>query len=199
MWAVATWFLSKFPDTDLKCPSNLKECISSSGTLNKTNALYYLMAVGGSFWYIYSTATLYLQVMGWIYPTLENDSIRTAFLPIFFILTWLSVWKQASTLLRYLVDNSLSLSLPSRNLPDDPKAEWKVSLVSSLIAKHIRAHSFNMVRSLSSRAAAVFCHFLLTLYSPVVLRATPVSCFVFAICFGATALQLVNWVSPPPT
>lgn len=68
------------------------------------------VAVGGSFWYIYSTATLYLQVMGWIYPTLENDSIRTAFLPIFFILTWLSVWKQASTLLRYLVDNSLSLS-----------------------------------------------------------------------------------------
>ncbi|XP_041864039.1 N-acetylglucosaminyl-phosphatidylinositol de-N-acetylase isoform X2 [Melanotaenia boesemani] len=32
-----------------------------------------------------------------------------------------------------------------RKLPDDPKAEWSISLVSSLIMKHIRAHSFNMV------------------------------------------------------
>ncbi|XP_074467723.1 N-acetylglucosaminyl-phosphatidylinositol de-N-acetylase [Sebastes fasciatus] len=32
-----------------------------------------------------------------------------------------------------------------KKLPDDPKAEWSVSLVSSLIAQHMRAHSFNMV------------------------------------------------------
>lgn len=36
--------------------------------------------------------------------------------------------------------------LPYRKLPDDPKAEWSVSLVSSEILKHIRAHSINMVR-----------------------------------------------------
>lgn len=46
----------------------------------------------------------------------------------------------------YLGRSPESLSLPSRNLPDDPKAEWKVSLVSSVIVKHMRAHSFNMVR-----------------------------------------------------
>ncbi|KAK5888038.1 hypothetical protein CesoFtcFv8_016580 [Champsocephalus esox] len=32
-----------------------------------------------------------------------------------------------------------------KKLPDDPKAEWSVSLVSSLIVKHMREHSFNMV------------------------------------------------------
>uniref|UniRef100_A0A3P8NY67 N-acetylglucosaminylphosphatidylinositol deacetylase n=1 Tax=Astatotilapia calliptera TaxID=8154 RepID=A0A3P8NY67_ASTCA len=32
-----------------------------------------------------------------------------------------------------------------KKLPDDPKAEWSVSLVSSEILKHIRAHSINMV------------------------------------------------------
>ncbi|XP_049448825.1 N-acetylglucosaminyl-phosphatidylinositol de-N-acetylase isoform X2 [Epinephelus fuscoguttatus] len=32
-----------------------------------------------------------------------------------------------------------------KKLPDDPRAEWSVSLVSSLIVNHIRAHSFNMV------------------------------------------------------
>lgn len=35
--------------------------------------------------------------------------------------------------------------LSSRNLPDNPKAEWRVSLVTSIIAKHLRAHTFNMV------------------------------------------------------
>ncbi|XP_040036060.1 N-acetylglucosaminyl-phosphatidylinositol de-N-acetylase isoform X2 [Gasterosteus aculeatus] len=32
-----------------------------------------------------------------------------------------------------------------KKLPDDPKAEWSVSLVSSVIVHHMRAHSFNMV------------------------------------------------------
>ncbi|XP_072231130.1 N-acetylglucosaminyl-phosphatidylinositol de-N-acetylase [Leuresthes tenuis] len=32
-----------------------------------------------------------------------------------------------------------------KKLPDDPKAEWSISLVSSTILKYIRAHSFNMV------------------------------------------------------
>ncbi|XP_075876306.1 N-acetylglucosaminyl-phosphatidylinositol de-N-acetylase isoform X2 [Nelusetta ayraudi] len=43
------------------------------------------------------------------------------------------------------IPNSRITIVDHKNLPDDPKAEWKVSLVSSLIAKHIRAHSFNMV------------------------------------------------------
>ncbi|XP_056264924.1 N-acetylglucosaminyl-phosphatidylinositol de-N-acetylase isoform X2 [Pseudoliparis swirei] len=32
-----------------------------------------------------------------------------------------------------------------QKLPDDPKAEWSVSLVSSIIAQHMRARSFNVV------------------------------------------------------
>ncbi|XP_077361262.1 N-acetylglucosaminyl-phosphatidylinositol de-N-acetylase [Festucalex cinctus] len=35
--------------------------------------------------------------------------------------------------------------LDHKKLPDDPKAEWRISLVTSIIAKHIRAHTFNMV------------------------------------------------------
>lgn len=38
-------------------------------------------------------------------------------------------------------------SLLSRNFPDDPKAEWKISLVSSIILKHIKAQAFNLVCS----------------------------------------------------
>ncbi|XP_030010873.1 N-acetylglucosaminyl-phosphatidylinositol de-N-acetylase-like [Sphaeramia orbicularis] len=37
-----------------------------------------------------------------------------------------------------------------RSLPDDPTAEWSISLVSSLISKHIKAHSFNMVLTFDS-------------------------------------------------
>ncbi|CAF98507.1 unnamed protein product, partial [Tetraodon nigroviridis] len=32
-----------------------------------------------------------------------------------------------------------------KNLPDDPRAEWKISLVSSVVVEHIRAHMFNLV------------------------------------------------------
>ncbi|XP_070699554.1 N-acetylglucosaminyl-phosphatidylinositol de-N-acetylase [Pempheris klunzingeri] len=41
-----------------------------------------------------------------------------------------------------------------KELPDDPKAEWRVSLVSSVIEKHIRAHSFNMVLTFDGRGVS---------------------------------------------
>ncbi|XP_026184105.1 N-acetylglucosaminyl-phosphatidylinositol de-N-acetylase [Mastacembelus armatus] len=41
-----------------------------------------------------------------------------------------------------------------KKLPDDPKAEWSVSLVSSLIEKHIRTHSFNMVLTFDGRGVS---------------------------------------------
>nr|XP_057942681.1 N-acetylglucosaminyl-phosphatidylinositol de-N-acetylase isoform X2 [Doryrhamphus excisus] len=52
-----------------------------------------------------------------------------------------------------LFDSCAKLGIPSsrisiinhRKLPDDPKAEWSVSLAASLIAKHLEAHSFNVV------------------------------------------------------
>ncbi|XP_029030566.1 N-acetylglucosaminyl-phosphatidylinositol de-N-acetylase [Betta splendens] len=41
-----------------------------------------------------------------------------------------------------------------KNLPDDPKAEWSVSLVSAVIVKHMRAHSFNMVLTFDGRGVS---------------------------------------------
>ncbi|KAM7374736.1 hypothetical protein PAMP_007377 [Pampus punctatissimus] len=41
-----------------------------------------------------------------------------------------------------------------KKLPDDPKAEWNISLVSSVIVKHIRAHSFNMVLTFDGRGVS---------------------------------------------
>ncbi|XP_030293263.1 N-acetylglucosaminyl-phosphatidylinositol de-N-acetylase isoform X1 [Sparus aurata] len=41
-----------------------------------------------------------------------------------------------------------------KKLPDDPKTEWSVSLVSSVIVKHIRAHSFNMVLTFDGRGVS---------------------------------------------
>uniref|UniRef100_A0A3B4Z804 N-acetylglucosaminylphosphatidylinositol deacetylase n=1 Tax=Stegastes partitus TaxID=144197 RepID=A0A3B4Z804_9TELE len=41
-----------------------------------------------------------------------------------------------------------------KKLPDDPKAEWSVSLVSSTIVKHIRAHSFNVVLTFDGRGVS---------------------------------------------
>ncbi|KAJ3589421.1 hypothetical protein NHX12_010266 [Muraenolepis orangiensis] len=44
--------------------------------------------------------------------------------------------------------------LISRDLPDDPRAEWSVSLVSSLVKKHIRSHCFNMVLTFDGRGVS---------------------------------------------
>ncbi|KAM6907816.1 N-acetylglucosaminyl-phosphatidylinositol de-N-acetylase [Xenentodon cancila] len=41
-----------------------------------------------------------------------------------------------------------------RKLPDDPKAEWSVSLVSSTILKHVQAHSCNLVLTFDGRGVS---------------------------------------------
>nr|XP_043898102.1 N-acetylglucosaminyl-phosphatidylinositol de-N-acetylase [Solea senegalensis] len=41
-----------------------------------------------------------------------------------------------------------------KKLPDDPKAEWSVSLISSVIVKHVRGHSFNMVLTFDGRGVS---------------------------------------------
>ncbi|KAM4726034.1 N-acetylglucosaminyl-phosphatidylinositol de-N-acetylase [Anableps anableps] len=41
-----------------------------------------------------------------------------------------------------------------KKLPDDPKAEWSVSLVSSAVLKHITAHSINMVLTFDGRGVS---------------------------------------------
>ncbi|XP_034538907.1 N-acetylglucosaminyl-phosphatidylinositol de-N-acetylase [Notolabrus celidotus] len=41
-----------------------------------------------------------------------------------------------------------------KKLPDDPKAEWSISLVSSLIVNHIRDNSFNMVLTFDGRGVS---------------------------------------------
>ncbi|XP_056253712.1 N-acetylglucosaminyl-phosphatidylinositol de-N-acetylase [Seriola aureovittata] len=41
-----------------------------------------------------------------------------------------------------------------KKLPDDTKAEWSVSLVSSVIVRHIRAHSVNMVLTFDGKGVS---------------------------------------------
>uniref|UniRef100_A0A3Q2P2L4 N-acetylglucosaminylphosphatidylinositol deacetylase n=1 Tax=Fundulus heteroclitus TaxID=8078 RepID=A0A3Q2P2L4_FUNHE len=41
-----------------------------------------------------------------------------------------------------------------KKLPDDPKAEWSISLVSSAVLKHITAHSINMVLTFDGRGVS---------------------------------------------
>ncbi|KAI3373468.1 hypothetical protein L3Q82_022075, partial [Scortum barcoo] len=41
-----------------------------------------------------------------------------------------------------------------KELPDDPKTEWSVSLVSSVIVKYIRVHSLNMVLTFDGRGVS---------------------------------------------
>ncbi|XP_047235298.1 N-acetylglucosaminyl-phosphatidylinositol de-N-acetylase isoform X2 [Girardinichthys multiradiatus] len=41
-----------------------------------------------------------------------------------------------------------------KKLPDDPKAEWSVSLVSSAVLKHITAHAINMVVTFDGRGVS---------------------------------------------
>ncbi|XP_061658806.1 N-acetylglucosaminyl-phosphatidylinositol de-N-acetylase [Syngnathoides biaculeatus] len=61
-----------------------------------------------------------------------------------------------------LLNSCAKLGIPSsritiidhKKLPDDPKAEWKVSLVTSIIAKHLRAHAFNMVLTFDERGVS---------------------------------------------
>ncbi|KAG7268981.1 hypothetical protein CRUP_004252 [Coryphaenoides rupestris] len=44
--------------------------------------------------------------------------------------------------------------LDHKDLPDDPNAEWSIPLVSSLVKKHIRSHSFNMVLTFDGRGVS---------------------------------------------
>ncbi|XP_061557826.1 N-acetylglucosaminyl-phosphatidylinositol de-N-acetylase isoform X2 [Phycodurus eques] len=44
--------------------------------------------------------------------------------------------------------------LDHKKLPDHPKAEWKVSLVASIIAKHLRARAFDMVLTFDGRGVS---------------------------------------------
>ncbi|XP_054610223.1 N-acetylglucosaminyl-phosphatidylinositol de-N-acetylase isoform X2 [Dunckerocampus dactyliophorus] len=61
-----------------------------------------------------------------------------------------------------LFDSCAKLGIPSsritiinhKELPDDPKAEWSVSLAASIIAKHLEAHSFNMVLTFDGRGVS---------------------------------------------
>ncbi|XP_028321630.1 N-acetylglucosaminyl-phosphatidylinositol de-N-acetylase [Gouania willdenowi] len=41
-----------------------------------------------------------------------------------------------------------------KNLPDDPKAEWSISLLSTVIMKQIRTHSFNMVLTFDGKGVS---------------------------------------------
>lgn len=64
------------------------------------------------------------------------------------MLCWsLLTFQHRDTKLLYLTKTHCPFTLLSRKLPDDPKAEWSTSLVSSVIVRHIQAHSVNMVRS----------------------------------------------------
>ncbi|XP_029557730.1 N-acetylglucosaminyl-phosphatidylinositol de-N-acetylase-like [Salmo trutta] len=42
-----------------------------------------------------------------------------------------------------------------KDLPDNPNVEWSISMASSLILKHIRAHSINLVLTFDGRGVAI--------------------------------------------
>ncbi|XP_061904201.1 N-acetylglucosaminyl-phosphatidylinositol de-N-acetylase [Entelurus aequoreus] len=61
-----------------------------------------------------------------------------------------------------LYDSCAKLGIPSsritiinhKKLPDDPKVEWSISLAASIIAKHLEAHSVNMVLTFDGRGVS---------------------------------------------
>ncbi|XP_030648903.1 N-acetylglucosaminyl-phosphatidylinositol de-N-acetylase [Chanos chanos] len=61
-----------------------------------------------------------------------------------------------------LLDSCAVLGIPAsqvtiiddKELPDDPKVEWSVALTSSLILKHIRTHSINLVLTFDGRGVS---------------------------------------------
>ncbi|XP_053298213.1 N-acetylglucosaminyl-phosphatidylinositol de-N-acetylase isoform X2 [Pleuronectes platessa] len=71
-------------------------------------------------------------------------------------------YNQGAQRKKELLNSCVVLGIPAsrvtivdhRKLPDDPKAEWSISLVSSVIVKHIRAHSFNMVLTFDGRGVS---------------------------------------------
>ncbi|XP_051258092.1 N-acetylglucosaminyl-phosphatidylinositol de-N-acetylase isoform X1 [Dicentrarchus labrax] len=71
-------------------------------------------------------------------------------------------YKQGAQRKQELLNSCAVLGIPEsritiidhKKLPDDPKAEWSVSLVSSIIVKHLRVHSFNMVLTFDGRGVS---------------------------------------------
>ncbi|XP_008330598.1 N-acetylglucosaminyl-phosphatidylinositol de-N-acetylase [Cynoglossus semilaevis] len=61
-----------------------------------------------------------------------------------------------------LCDSCAVLGIPAsqitivqhKDLPDDPKAKWSIALVSSVIMKHLRTHSFNMVLTFDGKGVS---------------------------------------------
>ncbi|XP_024287527.1 N-acetylglucosaminyl-phosphatidylinositol de-N-acetylase isoform X1 [Oncorhynchus tshawytscha] len=61
-----------------------------------------------------------------------------------------------------LLDSCAVLGIPAsqvtihdcKELPDDPNVEWSISMASSLILKHIRAHSINLVLTFDGRGVS---------------------------------------------
>ncbi|XP_041741550.1 N-acetylglucosaminyl-phosphatidylinositol de-N-acetylase [Coregonus clupeaformis] len=61
-----------------------------------------------------------------------------------------------------LLDSCAVLGIPAsrvtihdcKELPDDPNVEWSISMTSSLILKHIRAHSINLVLTFDGRGVS---------------------------------------------
>nr|XP_020456131.1 N-acetylglucosaminyl-phosphatidylinositol de-N-acetylase isoform X2 [Monopterus albus] len=71
-------------------------------------------------------------------------------------------YKQGAQRKQELLKSCAMLGIPSSSitivdhnkLPDDPTAEWSIPLVSSVIVKHIRAHSFNLVLTFDGKGVS---------------------------------------------
>ncbi|XP_035482316.1 N-acetylglucosaminyl-phosphatidylinositol de-N-acetylase isoform X1 [Scophthalmus maximus] len=71
-------------------------------------------------------------------------------------------YNQGAERRRELLNSCAVLGIPAsritivdhKKLPDEPKAEWSISLVSSIIVNHIRAHSLNMVLTFDGRGVS---------------------------------------------
>lgn len=90
-----------------------------------------------------------LTVLSWRPSVGDSTSLRLLLLPFRAQLS--ALWKKKKN---HKTIQIAMFPLLCRDLPDDPKAKWSIALVSSLIMKHLRTHSFNMV-------CDALCHFLI--------------------------------------
>ncbi|XP_057676402.1 N-acetylglucosaminyl-phosphatidylinositol de-N-acetylase [Corythoichthys intestinalis] len=90
--------------------------------------------------------------------------------------------------------------LDHKKLPDDPKAEWRVSLLNSIIAKHLRAHSINMVLTFDGRGVSGHSNHI-AIYKAVRHLATtdqlPKDCCLFSLVSVGLLRKYVSFLELP--
>uniref|UniRef100_A0A8C7RT49 N-acetylglucosaminylphosphatidylinositol deacetylase n=1 Tax=Oncorhynchus mykiss TaxID=8022 RepID=A0A8C7RT49_ONCMY len=103
-----------------------------------------------------------------------------------------------------LLDSCAVLGIPAsqvtihdcKELPDDPNVEWSISMASSLILKHIRAHSINLVLTFDGRGVSGHSNHT-AIYKAVRILHSPTDCSLLSLLTIGVLRKYLSFLELP--